>query len=362
MTQPHSRARRKAGEISTRDLDLAPLTSADLRRPEVLRWHTAAEGFRLMAEEPYADADEFLSVASQWVRAWERGPSYWLASDRASGAAVGVGGTRLVSYQGREYLNLYYRLDPAARGRGLGRQIATEALAYAREWAPQRTVMARVAAANTPSLKVIRACGMREIGAFRSAHDPKDAPPPVLWQAPVLRTEAPSRQVTEQVLDLWCAVNAAGGAVGFPGEVPRAQVAAALDRHLEQMASGTTTLLRLHEPLATTWDGPDDYGALLGFGFLQRFSGPAGHRVNLQRVMIDPQQQGRGLGRVLVADLHARARLDGAEISTLDYRGGTGLGQFYAAAGYLETGRLVGGLRFPFGDRDDVQMAYWLNG
>lgn len=354
--------------ITTARLTLRPLRTEDLERPEVVRWHLAPEGYRHMHEEPYADPDAFRTVGAAWVRGWEAGgPSYWLALDRATGDAVGLGGVRRLEFEGQEYLNLYYRLDPATRGRGLGREIATAAVVYARDWCPGLPVVARIATANGPSRRTARASGMSEVGPWRSAADVADLPAPILFTSPVVLTGRPEGETAyDSLLDLWGAVNAAGGAVGFVGSAPRAAVAAALDRHLAQVEAGESELVRIAEPTLQTWDDPLSHGRLLGFGFAHRYSGPAAHRAHLERVMVHPDQQRRALGRVLLADLHADARARGVELVTIGYRGGTGLGRFYAAAGYLETGRLAGGLRLADAsgsrDVDDVQMAHRLDG
>jgi predicted N-acetyltransferase YhbS len=80
--------------------------------------------------------------------------------------------------------------------------------------------------------------------------------------------------------------------------------------------------------------------------------------------MVDPDRQGRNLGRVLLAGLHRLAREEpGAELLALSYRSGSGLGEFYARSGYEEVGRLPGAIRVaPGDDRDDVTMARRLDG
>lgn len=78
--------------------------------------------------------------------------------------------------------------------------------------------------------------------------------------------------------------------------------------------------------------------------------------------MTDPEQRGANLGCLLMGALHAHARSQGCELVQIDYRGGTGLGAFYQRCGYVETGRVPGGLRFSFGDRDDVAMTRRLDG
>lgn len=336
--------------VPTRRLMLRPMTAADTTDEQVLRWHTDAEGYALMAEEPRSPAQARASLEA-WQSAWQRdGIGYWIAE--RDGLAVGIGGVRVLEHQGRRYLNLYYRLDPAARGTGLGREIASAATAYALEWRSEAGVLARVAASNTPSLHTIERAGMIGLGPFRRPHDPPGEDN-LLFASPVIRTGL--ERSREDLVDLWCRVNAEGGAVGWEGESPRADVAAALEAHL---AADGATLVRLHAPTAQTWGDPAAYGELLGFGIVQRGTWVSvRHRATLYRVMTDPARRGRNLGRLLMAALHRVAREQGVEICEINYRGGTGLERFYQPLGYAETGRLIGGLRFSWGDEDDVAMA-----
>ena len=101
------------------------------------------------------------------------------------------------------------------------------------------------------------------------------------------------------------------------------------------------------------------HGALLGLGWWTRSRTPLlAHTRWLYRLMVDPSQQGRNLGRILMGGLHRLARSDGAELLTLDYRSGSGVGAFYARCGYTEVGRIPGAIRVaPGDDRDDVIMA-----
>ncbi|NHN56282.1 GNAT family N-acetyltransferase [Calidifontibacter sp. DB0510] len=166
-------------------------------------------------------------------------------------------------------------------------------------------------------------------------------------------TGPPTDADRSELLDLWVSVNAAGGAVGFEASAPQADVARVLDEHL-----GADALVRLVHPTMDTFYDPSSYGALIGFGFLHRpTASVARHRVSLLRVMTNPALRGRWFGRLLVAALHGQARRSSAEIAEIDYRGGTGLGEFYERCGYAESGRVVDGLKFSFGYRDDVSMT-----
>lgn len=337
--------------VRTKHLTLRPIADADVKNERILKWHTDAEGYELMAEQPRT-RDEAVEAMQEWREAWQRdGICYWIAEH--DGQPVGIGGLRTMKYQSHGHLNLYYRLDPSVRGRGFGTEIARAATEYALEWLPQLPVTSRIAPGNIPSLRTAERAGMVDLGPFRMPHDPEEEPDNILFESPTVRLGIDDAY--DEVLDLWCRVNRDGGSVGWEGAAPREEVAAVLDGHL---AADGSTLVRLHAPTNDTWNDASTYGPLLGFGFVQRatwFS--TKHRATMLRVMTDPQLRGRNLGRLLMGSLHAVARRDGVEISEISYRGGTGLEKFYDALGYVETGRVPGGLRFSWGDVDDVAMA-----
>lgn len=368
--------------VTTRSLTLRPLTLDDLADAEVQNWHLDPGGYALMHEDAYPDRDAFLTAARPWAKSWAQdGLSFWLATQTSTGRSVGVGGLRRLEWSGGSYLNLYYRLAPQAQRRGWGRELAMAAVAHGREWCPQLPIAARVAPQNTPSLRVAGAAGMRAVGQLALSESDRALTTdqvPVLWRPPqrVLGTGPDGLDTGRiaELTDLWSRVNAAGGAVDFEGATTHAEVEARLRPLLEQERAGAITVLRLYEPLAHDAEtlaaldarpeaaDPPSGAALLGWGLVRHGSGPIAHRVNVEKLMVDPDQQGRGLGRVLLSDLHAVARRRGAQLATLGYRSGMGLGRFYAGAGYLETGRVRDGLRFSFGPRDDVQMVYRLDG
>lgn len=337
--------------IHTAHLTLRPITDADVTDERIIGWHTDPAGYELMSEAPRT-RDDAVEALQTWREAWDAdGISYWIAEHE--GTPVGIGGVRAMNYQSHPHLNLYYRLDPQSWRRGFGSEIACAATAYAQEFYTAGPVITRIAPANEPSLRIAERAGMEDLGPFRMPQDPEHLPDNLLFESPTARLGI--GEAYDEVLDLWCRVNAAGGAVGWEGDAPRDEVARVLDGHL---AAAGSTLVRLHAPTHDTWDDPDAVGDLLGFGFVQRgtwFS--TEHRATLLRVMTDPADRGRNYGRILMGALHGTARRDGAEICEISYRGGTGLERFYQQFGYVETGRLAGGLRFSWGEEDDVAMA-----
>jgi RimJ/RimL family protein N-acetyltransferase/GNAT superfamily N-acetyltransferase len=288
-----------------------------------------------------------------WLRQWdETGYGYWLVEDRETGLPLGFAGVRAAE----GFHNLYYRFSAAAHGRGLARAAAREAVAMATEWLPGQPVQALVKAHNTASVRTAQAAGLVETGSRRLGDDRPDEAPSLVFEAPrVTRADRFDEAAREDVLDLWCRVNDSGGSVGFLPGAARPAVAAALARHEEQMLLGTACAGELREP----------DGTLVGLAWLVRGDNPLqAHGLGVMRLMVDPDRQGRNLGRILLGGLHRLAReVPGVEQVTLDYRSGSGLGEFYARCGYDEVGRIPRAIRVgPGDDRDSVVMARRLDG
>lgn len=291
---------------------------------------------------------------AEWIGHWERhGFGYWLVEDAAEGTPLGFAGVR----PDGDGLNLYYRLRREAHGLGLATEAARAAVALASEWLPGLPVRAVIRPGHEPSLRTARRSGLVDAGVRRHQEDLPDQPPSVLLEAPLVTEVSHSLETPDrdEVLDLWCRVNDAGGSVGFLPGASRPDVAAALARHEAQMAAGEAVLGQLR--------GPD--GRLLGVGWWVRTPNPLlTHGIWLYRLMVDPALQGRNLGRILMAGLHRIARgLEGVELATLSHFSGSGLGEFYARCGYTEVGRIPGAIRVAVGDeRDDVLMTRRLDG
>ncbi|MCF7547702.1 GNAT family N-acetyltransferase [Pseudonocardia sp. WMMC193] len=135
--------------------------------------------------------------------------------------------------------------------------------------------------------------------------------------------------------DLWVAVIRAGGAVGFAPDAPEAEIRGLAARSLDEVRAGRLHLIAL--------GGPED---LDGVVFLQPGGGPVvEHRATVLRLMVHPQRQGRGLGRLLLAAAVDRARALGLTQLLLSARGGTGLPAFYRHLGWTEVGRFPRALR-----------------
>lgn len=335
-------------EVETARLRLRRPRASDLDFHVALhtdaRLYTHAPQARKSAEE---NAAHFAGVRQHWE---DHGFGYWVVEDRATGEPLGMAGVR----RAEGFLNLYYRLRHDSHGRGCAREAAREAVALAAEWLPGVPVRAIVRDGHRASLRTAESSGLFRAGSLRHADDLPEEVPSVMLEAPAV-TAARSVDDHDEVLDLWCRVNDSGGSVGFLPGASRADVADALARHEEQMATGQAVLGQMRDPA----------GRLLGLGWW--VSAPnrlLAHGVWLYRLMVDPGLQRRNLGRVLMAGMHAIARqLDDVEMTTLDYRSGSGVGDFYTRCGYTEVGRIPGAIRVaPGDDRDDVIMTRRLDG
>jgi len=285
------------------------------------------------------------------------GVGYAAVVERSSGEVVGWAGLRVKDSDDTE-LNLYYRLAHSWLGRGLGREISRGIVAWAIEHRPER-VTAMVDRVNAASAATATAAGLVQTGTRLNKDDPPDSEPMLYFEAPTVEPVEPAGidgHLTDAVVDLWGRVNDAGGSVGFLPEAPRAAVAAAADRHLADVVAGTSLLCTLRDP----------DGTLRGLGFWEHSRGfPYEHVAGLKRLMVDPGAQGRNLGRILLGGMVgiARRSLPAVELLRLEYRGGRGLGDFYASAGWTEVGRVPNGLKLSATDyRDDVTMVRRLDG
>lgn len=333
----------------TSRLLLRPIGPAD--RALVHRLQSDERSFVHAPWARYTTLQQSEESHSAWVQDWEvHGYGYWVAED-SDGKPVGLGGVRPIKSEldGSPALNLFYRLDSDLTGRGFGREIAREAAAFAVDWVPERPAHALIRPQNVASTRTAQSAGLTQIGTVDDV--PGEQPSLLLATPDLLLADVDAAR--DEIVALWHEVNWTGGSVGFMGPAPAGEVEALYEGHAAEVRSGAAALLTLR-------DRAD--GALLGCGFWSWGSRQTGHVSMIKRLMIDPSREGRNLGRVLLAGLHAYGRSRGVEIAKIGVRGGTGLDAFYARSGYREIGRLPGGLRFGDDNRDDIAMAIRLDG
>lgn len=340
-------------ELTTNRLTLRPPAGGD--RPLWVRLHRDPALYEhAVGAMPETDDDAGLRFSDCLDRWGSVGFDYGVVEETSSRSGIGVGGLRrLTDEHGDEVLDLHYRLARPVHGHGFASEAARAWTAHALEWLPDLPVVARTREANLPSVHTALAAGLERVDT--DAEVPAGSSASVLLRAP--RVQARDRfdeETRESLLDLWCAVNDAGGAVGFLPGTPRHQVARVLAVHEEGMAEGSSTGVLLR--------GPD--GRVVGAGFWVADRNPLlGHTRTAYRIMTHPDRRGRNLGRLLMAAMHRVARTQGVEVAVLDVRSGLGTTRFYEGCGYVEVGRVPGVIRVaPGDDRDSVVMARRLDG
>lgn len=114
--------------------------------------------------------EEAAGYLAAWQAHWDRhGFGYWaVEAPVATGeepGVVGFGGVVLATMPGRRALNLYFRLDPSAWGRGVANGIGRSALTEAFERQGAELVIGKVRPANHPSRRALERLGLRLSGA-----------------------------------------------------------------------------------------------------------------------------------------------------------------------------------------------------
>ena len=131
------------------------------------------------------------------------------------------------------------------------------------------------------------------------------------------------------LLDTWISATDAGGAVGFTAPAPVGLVAETLDEALGRVAAGLDVLGVLHNG--------ERY---VGMGLLvTRGKALQPHWRTVLRVMVHPQYQGNGAGRLLMEGLRSSGVDLGLEQLQLTIRDGLSLEKFYEPLGYRIVGR-----------------------
>ena len=172
-----------------------------------------------------------------------------------------------------------------------------------------------------------------------------------LIYAVVEASGARSPELREQLLAMWVDVTNAGGAVGFTAPADVSAVAGTLDAALDRVAAGADLLGILRQD-----------GEAVGMGFLLESQSPLrSHWRTILRLMVRPELQGRGAGRLLLEGLHGTAADLGLEQLMLTTRGGTGVEAFYERYGYTVVGRHPRAIRLGPGDyRDELFLTFRL--
>ncbi len=145
--------------VTTPRLILRRPTTDDL--PDVFRVHGDPATQRFNPNGPDPDHAASGRRLAEWIEHWAgHGFGYWVVCAREDATVLGFGGVRLEEWARRPVLNLYYRLAPAAWGRGMATELARAAIALGRQVRPDLPVQAYTPEANIPSQRTAAAAGL----------------------------------------------------------------------------------------------------------------------------------------------------------------------------------------------------------
>ena len=137
-------------EIGDDDLDAIAALHA---QPEVMRY--SPEGHPLSRDESAG----FIAWVRQHYATY--GYGLWAVIEKPGGRLLGYCGLTTYEIDGRSEVEVGYRLDPAAWGRGYATEAAGACIAYAFEHLGVERVIAITEAANTASIRVAEKNGLR---------------------------------------------------------------------------------------------------------------------------------------------------------------------------------------------------------
>lgn len=169
------------GALTTQRLQLTPVCEGDLE--ELYALHADPRAFAEDLTAPLADREQMRWVLAQWIGSWrEHGIGYFGVRPRAAGAdgaagaealaqspaLLGVVGLTPMDLEGRQVLSAYWRLVPAATGRGIAAEAMGAVLAQPHPGRSDREVIAVTAAGNRPSRALAARLGFAPAAAERA--------------------------------------------------------------------------------------------------------------------------------------------------------------------------------------------------
>lgn len=106
--------------------------------------------------------EDIEGLVRQWLAHWQRhGFGNCCVFEEKTGRLVGNCGLRWMTIHEERVLNLMYRFDPSAWGRGFATEAATALLQWAQESLPSELVVARIRPTNSASQRVATKIGLR---------------------------------------------------------------------------------------------------------------------------------------------------------------------------------------------------------
>jgi len=153
------------GWQSTARLSLRPPTPADA--PAVLRILSNRSVVEHNPSDLVVELFEIEMLFGRWLKHWsEHGFGNCCVLEKQTGDLIGNCGIRWMTVQAAPVLNLMYRFDPSAWGRGYATEAARAVLDWTFQNLPGQVVLARVRPGNLASQRVATKIGLRRDPIF----------------------------------------------------------------------------------------------------------------------------------------------------------------------------------------------------
>lgn len=150
----------------TENLLLRPPVMDDLERFFAIHADPATNRFNPAG--PLKEREEACNRLGAWIRHWqEHGYGQWAVASRDTPEhVIGFGGISLRDYAGVERVNLGYRFDTAAWGKGYASELGRAALRFAHEELQLPDVFGLVRPRHLASIRVLEKIGMKQAGTL----------------------------------------------------------------------------------------------------------------------------------------------------------------------------------------------------
>jgi RimJ/RimL family protein N-acetyltransferase len=150
---------RNTEELVTAQLTLRRPTPADIEA--IFSIHADEQACAHNPSDMLKSRDEARQLFGRWDEHWRQFAfGYWVVRRRGSDTPIGFCGLKVMRLNQADVVNLFYRFDPAAWGRGLATEAAAAVTAWAAENIPDRALIARIRPQNVASQRVAVHAGL----------------------------------------------------------------------------------------------------------------------------------------------------------------------------------------------------------
>jgi ribosomal-protein-alanine N-acetyltransferase len=129
--------------------------------PAIQRIHEDPAAVAHNPSDALVGRDAAEDLLRRWQDRWRTdGVGYWSVTGRTDPTVLGFCGVKPMRLSDAPVLNLFYRFDPAAWGRGIATEAALAVVDWVTRVRPQQKLIARIRPENTASARVAAKAGL----------------------------------------------------------------------------------------------------------------------------------------------------------------------------------------------------------